>query len=129
MCGCARLIALAAAAARSSRSHSCRAAPRARRGALGNFFFGPKLVRAEVVMDEAGFPRLPRRPREDPRGRAGQLTLLEKDGTLVTVPVAADADVRFDGVSVPFSRLRRGLVATTVRDGSAPATTVDATRR
>ena len=99
-------------------------------GALGNFFFGPKLVRAEVVMNEAGVLHDYRVDRGKIRALApGSLTLFEKDGTLVTVPVAAGADIRFQGVSVPFGRLRRGLVATTVRDGSAPATTVDATRR
>ena len=97
---------------------------------LGNFFFGPKLVRAEVVMNEAGVVHDYRVDRGKIRALApGSLTLLEKDGTLVTVPVAAGADIRFEGLSVPFGRLRRGFVATTVRDGAAPATTVVATRR
>jgi len=88
------------------------------------------VVRAEVVMNEAGVLHDYRVDRGKIRALApGSLTLLEKDGTLVTVPVAAGATIRFEGMSVPFGRLRRGLVATTVRDGSAPATTVEATRR
>ena len=97
---------------------------------LGTFFFGPKLVRAEVIMNDAGTIHDYRVDRGTIRAIAqGSLTLLERDGTLVTVPVAATADVRLGGVSVPFARLRRGFVATTVRDGSAPASQVLATRR
>src|ERR1051326_5989683 len=56
---------------------------------LGTFFFGPKLVRAEVVTNEGGVIH---DYRVD-RGRIRQvtqssLTLFERDGTLVTVPVA-----------------------------------------
>jgi hypothetical protein len=97
---------------------------------LGAYFFGPKLVRAEVVLkDGAGLHDY----RVD-RGRiravgAGSLTLLERDGTVVTVPVAAGADVRLGGRAVKLARLRRGFVATTIRDGDAPAKTVDAVRR
>jgi hypothetical protein len=97
---------------------------------LGTFFFGPKLVRAEIIMNEGGTTHDYRVDRGTIRAIApGSLTLLERDGTLVTVPVASTADIRLGGVSVPFTRLRRGFVATTVRDGSAPASQVLATRR
>ena len=97
---------------------------------LGTFFFGPKLVRAEVIMNEGGAIHDYRVDRGTIRSTAlGNLTLLERDGTLVTVPVAATADIRLGGVSVPYARLRRGFVATTVRDGSAAASQVQATRR
>jgi hypothetical protein len=97
---------------------------------LGTFFFGPKLVRAEIIMNEGGTIHDYRVDRGTIRAIApGSLTLLERDATLVTVPVAASADVRLGGVSVPFARLRKGFVATTVRDGSAPASQVLATRR
>jgi hypothetical protein len=96
---------------------------------LGSFFFGPKLVRAEVITNEGGVIH---DYRVD-RGRirvvtASSLTLFERDGTLVTVPVASTADVRLGGISVPLTRLRRGFVAVTVRDGSASASIVQATR-
>jgi hypothetical protein len=97
---------------------------------LGTFFFGPKLVRAEVIMNEAGVNHDYRVDRGKIRVIAqGSLTLLERDGTLVTVQVAPTADIRLGGVSVPFAKLRRGFVATTVRDGTAPASQVLATRR
>ena len=99
-------------------------------GSLGMFFFGPKLVRAEVIMYDAGVTHDYRVDRGKIRAIApGSLTLLERDGTLVTVPIAPTADIRLGGVSVPFSQLRRGFTATTVRDGSAPASQVIATRR
>ena len=97
---------------------------------LGNFFFGPKLVRAEVITNEGGTIHDYRVDRGRIRAVApGSLTLFERDGTLVAVPVAGTADVRLDGVTVPLTRLRRGFVATTVRDGSAAASIVIATRR
>jgi len=97
---------------------------------LGSFFFGPQLVRAEVITKEAGTIH---DYRVD-RGRirlvtTASLTLLEKDGTVVSVPVAPTAAVTLGGRSVPLVRLRRGFTATTVRDGSASASIVVATRR
>ena len=98
---------------------------------LGNFFFGPKLVRAEVITNEGGTIHDYRVDRGKIRANTqGNLTLLERDGTLVTVPVSPTADIRLGSVTVPLSRLRRGFTATTVRDGStAAASTVLATRR
>jgi hypothetical protein len=99
-------------------------------GSLGSFFFGPKLVRAEVITNEGGTIHDYRVDRGRIRAvAAGSLTLFERDGTLVTVPVSATADIRLDGLSVPLTRLRRGFVATTVRDGAASASIVQATRR
>jgi hypothetical protein len=99
-------------------------------GSLGNYFFGPKLVRAEVVMSEGGVIHDYRVDRGHVRALApSSLTLLEKDGTTVIVPVASTANVTLGGVTVPLTRLRRGFVATTVRDGAASASIVVATRR
>jgi hypothetical protein len=92
---------------------------------LGAFFFGPRLVRAEVVLVEGGNVHDYRVDRGRIREVAlGSISLLERDGTVVTVPVAATADVRLRGRSVPLLRLRRGLVATTIRDGDQPASIV-----
>jgi hypothetical protein len=96
-------------------------------GSLADYFFGSKLVRAEVIVkDGAGLHDY----RLD-RGRiravsAGSLTLVERDGTVVVVPVAADGDIRLNGRAVPLSVLRRGMTAVTVRDAGAPASTVRA---
>jgi hypothetical protein len=96
---------------------------------LGALFFGPKLVRAEVVLRDGGGIHDYRIDRGRIRAVApGSLTLRERDGTLVTVPVASDADVRLGGLAVPLGRLRRGFVATTVRDGDRPAQRVEAVR-
>jgi hypothetical protein len=95
---------------------------------LAAYLFGPKLVRAEVlVWDGGGLHDL----RVD-RGRVvsvsgSALTLRERDGTIVTVQVAAGADVY--GFVSSFSAIRRGMRATTVRDGGAAATTVVVQRR
>jgi hypothetical protein len=99
-------------------------------GSLGSFFFGPKLVRAEIVTNESGTIHDYRVDRGKIRANAqGNLTLFEKDGTLVTVPVAANAEITLAGIPVPLRRLRVGFIATTVRDGTASASIVIATRR
>jgi hypothetical protein len=95
--------------------------------ALAGYFFGPKMIRAEVVLKDAGVLHDYRLDRGRVRAvSAGSLTLLERDGTLVVVPVATDADVRLNGRSVQLTALRRGMTAMTVRDGGQPAATVRA---
>ena len=77
-------------------------------GSLGSYFFGPQLVR-----NKAG----------------GTLTLLERDATLVQIAVAPTASITLGGRPVAYADLRRGMVATVIRDGDAPASEVRATRR
>ena len=94
-----------------------------------NSFFGPKLVRAEVIVKNGVLHDY----RID-RGRvrvvsATSVSLVERDGTLVTIRVAPNANVRLNGRRVALVALRRGMTATTLRDGDAPATTVRATTR
>lgn len=98
--------------------------------ALASYFLGPKMVRAEVVLKDAtGI--------HDYRFDAGRiravtgasLTLYERTGETVTVQVAAGANVTLGGVQVSLSALRRGMRATTIREGSDPAQRVIATRR
>jgi hypothetical protein len=126
-----RLIALVAAATTIVALSLVQAGAAGPGASLGNYFFGPKLVRAEVVTNEAGTIHDYRvdRGKIQVIARASlTLTLLERDGTLVTVPVTSTANITLNGVTVPFSRLRRGLTATTVRDGAASASIVQATR-
>jgi hypothetical protein len=59
----------------------------------------------------------------------GTLTLLERDGTLVPIAVAPTAAITINGRPVAYSDLRRGMVATVIRDGDAPANEVRANRR
>ena len=95
---------------------------------LGDYFFGPKLVRAEVILAEGGTVHdfLVARGKIRTSG-GGSLTIVEKDGTVVTIPVSPTADIRYKGVPVMLTRLRRGMTATAIREGNAPATTVVAT--
>ena len=96
---------------------------------LAGYFFGPKMVRAEVIVQDGGALHDYRLDRGRIRAvAADSLTLLERDGTVVSVPVARTADVTLMGRSVPLQRLRRGMSALTVRDGGNPAEVVRATR-
>jgi len=99
-------------------------------GSLGNYFFGPNLVRAEVLVKDGGVLHDYRIDRGVVRAKAnGSLTLLERDGSLVTVQIAPAAAITIGGRPAPFASLRRGMVATVIRDGDAPANEVRATRR
>ena len=99
-------------------------------GSLGNYFFGPKLVRAEVLVSDAGVLHDYRIDRGVIRAKApGSLTLRERDGSLQTIAISANASITFGGRPVPFSLLRRGMTATVIRDGDAPAIEVRAAGR
>ncbi len=96
---------------------------------LEDFLFGPKLVRAEVILQDAGGVYDYRID----RGRirtvgADSIALLERDGTVVTIPVAPTAEILFKNRRVSITALRRGMTATTVRLGDAPAHQVHARR-
>ena len=98
--------------------------------ALGSYFFGPNLVRAEVLLSERGVLHDYRIDRGVIRAKeAGSLTLRERDGTLVTIAISPTASITLRGRPVPFSLLRRAMVATVIRDGDAPATEVRVTRK
>lgn len=97
---------------------------------LASYFFGPKMIRAEVVLKIAGVVHDYRVDRGKIRGvSATSLTLFERDGLLVTIPVAANADVKLNGAPTAMTALRPRMTATTVREGNGPATTVIATRK
>src|ERR671915_133071 len=97
--------------------------------ALANRLFGPQLVRAEVILKDATGVHAYRVDRGRVRTvSANSLTLLERDGTLVTIPVAPGADIRLAGRPVRLTRLRRGMRAETVREGEAAAFSVHAVR-
>jgi hypothetical protein len=96
---------------------------------LAAYFFGPKMVRAEVVVMDGGALHEFRLDRGKIRETApGSLTLRERDGTLVTLPVAGDATITFNGRFTSLDRLRRGMTAVTVREGDGPVIEVRATR-
>lgn len=99
-------------------------------GSLGAYFFGPKLVRAEVLVKEGGVLHDYRIDRGVIRAKSGgALSVLERDGSLVRIPVAQSASITIDGRPATFAALRRRMVVTVIRDGDAPATEVRAFRR
>jgi hypothetical protein len=95
---------------------------------LPAFFFGPGLVRAEIVMLQDGVVRdyLVDRGRVRAKTRTS-LTLRERDGTMVTIPVAIEATILVNGRVATIAQIRRGMVVTTVREGDGGAIDVRAT--
>jgi hypothetical protein len=95
-------------------------------GELAKLLAGP-VVRAEVVVVEQGVVHDYRIDRGALRAvGAGRVTLLERDGSTVVVPVAPDARIVLGRrvVSLPLLRRAIGRRVTTVRDREAAATIV-----
>ena len=97
-------------------------------GSLGAYFFGPKLVRAEVVLQDGGVLHDYRIDRGRLRSRPsnGTVTLRERDGSIVSIAVAPTASVTLGGRPVPLNALRRNMLVTVIRDGDAPASEIRA---
>ncbi len=96
-------------------------------GPLASYFFGPKLVRADVVVKDNGVVHVYRVDRGTIRSKAdGVLQLRERDGTIVPIPVSPAATITIGGKPASYAMLRRGMVATVIRDGDAPAIEVRA---
>jgi hypothetical protein len=99
-------------------------------GSLAAYLLGPKMVKAEVVIKEG-------KTTYDYRIDQGKLravsstsvTLYERTGELVVVPVSPGARVTLGGKTVLLTTLKKGMRIQTVRNGSAPADTVQAFRR
>jgi biopolymer transport protein ExbD len=92
---------------------------------------GPKMLRAEIGLKSADGVV------HDyllDQGRVRQvnpyvLTLREADGQMVTINVTATAHVKLNGKNASFAQLRKGMMATTMRDGDKPADQVWAATR
>jgi hypothetical protein len=103
---------------------------------LANSFFGPKMVRAEVYVKAGGvlhdyFVDRGKITKITPATvtQPATLTILERDGSLVTVPVAPSAAIQLGNKTVVFRRLKARMNVLTVRDGEqTPAQTVRATK-
>jgi hypothetical protein len=99
-------------------------------GSLAAYLLGPKMVKAEVVIKEG-------KTTYDYRIDQGKLravsstsvTLWERTGEVVTIAVSPGARVTLGGKTVLLTTLRKGMRVQTVRNGSAPADTVQAFRR
>ena len=96
---------------------------------LASYFFGPRLVRADVVVRDAGIHEYRLDRGRLLRKEGGSLLIREADGTVVTVPVAPTAEILLNGSAVPFARLARGMIVLTVREGGGAASTVRAQAR
>jgi hypothetical protein len=91
-------------------------------GSLMRTLFGPAMVRAEVIVQEG---ELLRDLRVD-RGRIRwigprQLRLLERDGTIVAIPLDAATSAWTRGARTPLAALRRGAYVTTLRTADQAA--------
>jgi hypothetical protein len=96
---------------------------------LASYFLGPKMVRSEVLLKDAS--GLHDYRLDHGRIRAitpTSLTLAERTGDVVTIQVSPTAQVTIGGRPAPYTTLRKKMDATTIRDGSAPADKVIATR-
>lgn len=94
-------------------------------GVLIDRFFGPRLIRAEVIV---GGPNVVNDFRID-RGvivgiTAGSITLRERDGTVVTIPVTATTRVLGRPRIADVSQLRPPMRVLVVRKANAPATQI-----
>lgn len=96
---------------------------------LASYLFGPKLIRAEVLVKDAGTLHAYRIDRGVIRSKAnGSLTLRERDATIVTIPISPTASITVGGRPASFSALRRRMSVTVIREGDAPAIEVRAGR-
>ena len=99
-------------------------------GSLAAYLLGPKMVKAEVVIKDG-------KTTYDYRIDQGRLravsstsvTIYERTGDVVVVPVSPGAQVTLGGKAVLLTALKKGMRVQTVRNGSAPADTVQAFRR
>ena len=99
--------------------------------ALIDRFFGPRMVRAEVVVQSGrGIVRDYRIDRGRITGVApGSITLRERDGTLVTIQVAANARIVGLGRPTNVSQLRPNLRVLVVRQANRPANLIQVESR
>jgi hypothetical protein len=123
MVAAALLVALAAGASGLAAS---RGQPKDSR-TLGEYFFGPQMARAEVIMVVGGAVRDFRIDQGRVVAvRADGIELVERDGTRLVVPVAPAAQVLVNGRPAALGDLRRGMGVITVRSGDQPAEVVRA---
>jgi hypothetical protein len=96
---------------------------------LAAYFFGPKLVRADVVVRDGGIRQYRLDQGRLLRVQGSSLLVREGDGSVVVVPVAPEATIRLNGRPVTLQSLRRGLRVLTIREGGAAASEVRAVSR
>jgi hypothetical protein len=99
-------------------------------GSLAAHLLGPKMVKAEIVVKEGKTTYDYRIDQGKIRAVSStSVTLWERTGEVVTIPVSPGARVTLGGKTVLLTALKKGMRVQTVRNGSAPADTVQAFRR
>ena len=98
---------------------------------VANYVFGPKVVRAEVVVKEGSQLIALRVDRGRVRSVSDtSLTMVQADNSAVTIPLSPATRVILPGGrGAPVSVLRRGTRVETERVGDGPATVVRANRK
>ena len=99
-------------------------------GSLAAYLLGPKMVKAEIVLKQGKTTYDYRIDQGKVRAVSStSVTLWERTGEVVTIPVSPGARVTLGGKTVLLTSLKKGMRVWTVRNGSAPADTVQAFRR
>jgi hypothetical protein len=98
--------------------------------AVSSFLLGPRMMRAEIPLQSADGVNHDYRLDQ---GRIRQLTatslvLHEADGTNTTpIDVSPTVSVKLNGQDAGYFQLKRGMIATVIRDGDKPADQIFAT--
>lgn len=93
---------------------------------LWTYLAGPKMVRAEVIVLDGGVLHDYRVDRGRIVSKSpGSIVLRERDSSLVTIAVSPTAEILINGRFARFGELRKGMRATTVRDGDAAAERIE----
>ena len=99
-------------------------------GSLANYLLGPKMVKAEIVLKQGKTTYDYRIDQGKIRAVSStSVTLWERTGEVVTIPVSPGARVTLGGKTVLLTALKKGMRVWTVRNGGAPADIVQAFRR
>src|SRR3954447_15130446 len=79
-------------------------------GQLARYLFGPRLVRAEVIVNDRGTIRDLRVDRRRMvRLRRGAIVLRERDGRRLAIPLEPTVRVQVDSADATVSALRTGM--------------------
>jgi hypothetical protein len=99
-------------------------------GSLKAYLLGPKMVKSEIVVKDGSGLHDYRLDQGKIRSIGpSSLTLLERTGEVVPIPVGPGTHVTLGGKTVSLATLRRGMWATTMREGGNAAISVQAARR
>lgn len=91
---------------------------------LSQYFFGPRLVRADVVVRDDGTHQYRLDQGRLLRTQGSSLLIREGDGSVVVVPVAAGATVQLNRRAATLSNLPRGVRVLTIREDGGAASKV-----